>query len=99
MGPAYLARFHKYLRQQNLKPQDVGAEAWDTVKVIGRKNGGTLPEKRLFFWSQRFFPRQSAEHFAMTTRAMEEAFYPGIPLPVNWCFFAGRCYVPGSLWE
>jgi hypothetical protein len=60
-----------------------------------RKNATTLPEKRLFYWSQRFFPRQSAEHFAMTTRAMEEAFYAGIPLMVNWNFFAGRCYTPG----
>ena len=94
-NPLYLGRFHEYLRQQNLAPADVGAESWDEVKLIGRRNGGTLPEKRLFYWSQRFFPRQSAEHFAKCTRAMEEAFYPGIPLVVNWNYFAGRCWFPG----
>jgi hypothetical protein len=94
-NPLYLARFHEYLRQRNLKPEDLGAKSWDEVRVIGRKNGGTLPERRLFYWSQRFFPWESARHFSNCRRAMEEAFYAGIPLVVNWNFFSGRCYFPG----
>jgi len=40
-NPIYLARFHEYLRQQNLKPQDFGAESWDQVKLIGRSAADT----------------------------------------------------------
>jgi len=94
-SPRYLERFREYLRQQGLGLEDLGVESWDEVRVIGRGQADTLPRRRLYYWSQRFFPRESAEHFARCNRAMEEAFYPGMPSVVNWNFFAGRCFFPG----
>ncbi|HET6248583.1 MAG TPA: hypothetical protein VFE47_12855 [Tepidisphaeraceae bacterium] len=95
--PAVLERFHDYLRMQNLKPADVGAADWATVKPIGRSQAKDLPSKRLFYWSTRFFSWDAARYSADATRAMESAFYPGIPLSTNWNFFSGRLYVPGPV--
>lgn len=95
-NPVYLERFHNYLRQQNFKPEDFGYQAWSEVKMIGRSQArGPLPQRKLFYWSQRFIPYESAQHFARATRAIEEAFYTGIPVVVNWNFFAARSYFPG----
>lgn len=95
--PAVLARFREYLKAQGLKPADLGAESWDAVRPVGRTAAKDLPSKRLFYWSMRFFPHDSARYFADCTRAMEAAFYPGLPLTTNWNFFAGRFYVPGPV--
>ena len=94
-NPLYLARFHEYLRQQGMTLEELGVESWDEVKVIGRAEADTLPRKRLYYWSQRFFPRASAEQFATANRAMQEAFYPGMASVTNWNFFSGRCFSPG----
>jgi len=95
--PALRRRFHLYLRAQGLTPGDVGARDWSEVRVLGRSAAQDLPSRRLFYWSMRFFPWASATHFADCTRALEEAFYPGLPVTVNWNFFAGRLYVPGPV--
>ena len=95
-NPARLKRFHAYLQEQGFKPRDVGAETWETVRVVGRSKVKTLPERRLAYWSQRYFPYESSLYFARCRKAMEDAFYPGIPLGVNWNFFAGRSYCHGA---
>ena len=43
------------------------------------------------------FPWDSARHFANSTKALEKAFYPGLPVFANWNNFAGRLYVPGPV--
>jgi hypothetical protein len=96
-NPAGLGRFREYLESQGLKPKDVGAGRWEEVLPLGRSHARDLPSKRLFYWSMRFFPWDSARHFARTTRALEQAFYTNMPVLVNWNFFAGRCYVPGPV--
>lgn len=92
----YLQRFHEYLRQRDLTPADLGCENWEEVRAKGRSQATSLPRKRLFYWTQRFFPHESARFFARARRAMEQAFYPGMPAIINWNFFAGRCYFPGD---
>jgi len=96
-NPAALARFRDYLKAQELKPADVGAKAWDEVMPIGRSRAKDLPSRRLFYWTMRFFAWDSARHFAVCTRALEEAFYRNMPIFTNWNFFSGRFYVPGPV--
>ena len=95
--PAGMARFREYLKGQGLAARDVGAKSWDEVRPLGRGGAKDLASKRLFYWTARFFAWDSARHFAVCTRAMEKAFYPGMPMFTNWNFFAGRFYVPGPV--
>ncbi len=57
----------------------------------------TPASRRLFYWTMRFFAWDSARHFAVSTRALEKAFWPGMPILTNWNFFSGRFYVPGPV--
>jgi hypothetical protein len=100
-----MARFRDYLQAQGLKPQDVGAEKWEDVQPIGRSkvmdaaDGAPAPlaTRRLFYWTMRFFSWDSSRHFAVSTRALEQAFYPNMPIFTNFNFFSGRLYVPGPV--
>jgi hypothetical protein len=96
-NPASLERFRRYLRAQGLKPGDIGAQGWDQVLPAGRNDAKSLPTRRRFYWTMRFFAWDSARHFAVSTRALEQAFYPNLPVLTNWNFFAGRLYVPGPV--
>jgi hypothetical protein len=93
--PTLQPRFTAYLAQQGLTPADVGATEWAQVLPIGRSQAGTLPANRLFYWTTRFYAWDSARHFAASTKALEEAFYPGLPIITNWNFFSGRHYFHG----
>jgi len=43
-------------------------------------------------------PRRSVLYMpGSNTRALEKAFYPGMPIFTNWNFFNGRLYVPGPV--
>lgn len=97
-NPRNLERFHNYLKSKGLKPQDLGSSGWNwsSIKPIGRSVANKdLPSKKLYYWTCRFFADVSNGLFARTTRALEEAFYHGLPITVNWNFFAGRFYFPG----
>lgn len=96
-NPTALTRFREYLKAQGLQPSDVGATSWEDVRPVGRSQARDLPSRRLFYWTMRFFAWDSSRHFALCTRALEEAFYPGIPVLTNWNFFSGRFYVPGPV--
>ncbi len=96
-SPAGMERFRLYLRDQGLSPREVGARRWEEVKPLGRGEVRDLASRRLFYWTMRFFAWDSARHFADCTRAMERAFYPNLPVIVNWNFFTGRLYVPGPV--
>lgn len=94
-SPRILKRFQEYLRSQGLSPAEVGVPSWDEARPIGRSQAKDLPTRRLFHWSMRFYAWDSARHFARCTKALEEAFYPGLPILTNWNFFSGRFYFPG----
>jgi hypothetical protein len=90
-------RFRDYLQSNGLTTRDLGSSAWDSVAPIGRSAATDLPSKRLFYWTQRFFSWDSSNYFARSSRDLENAFYPSIPISTNWNFFAGRMYVPGPV--
>ncbi len=94
--PAVLERFREYLRAQGLSPADVGAARWEDVFPIGRSQVKDRPSRRLFYWSVRFPSWDSARHYARCTRALEDAFYPGLPVYANWAHPNGRFYIPGA---
>lgn len=92
-----MTRFHQYLKDQGMTLELLGKTSWDDVKPIGRNEDDDLPSKRLFYWTGRFFTWDSSRHFADATRALEAAFYEGMPSYTNWNFFAGRYWVPGPV--
>jgi hypothetical protein len=92
---AGMARFRDYVKSQGLEPRDLGKASWNDVGPIGRSAAVDLPSRRLYYWTQRFFPWDSARHFAGATKSLEKAFYSGLPVLTNWNNFAGRLYVPG----
>ncbi len=96
-NPAALARFHDYLKDQGLQPMELGSADWDGVRPLGRGVVHDVRAKRLFYWTQRFFSWDSSRYFADSARALEKAFYPGMPITTNFNFFAGRFYVPGPV--
>lgn len=93
--PAALARFRAYLREQKLQPADLGRRSWEEVFPIGCSQAQDLSSRRLFYWTMRYYSWESAHHFADCVRALEKAFYAGLPVLTNWNFFSGRFYVPG----
>jgi hypothetical protein len=95
--PEALARFHDYLRAQGLRPEELGAKGWEELEPVGLSAATSAAGKRLFYWSMRFFPWDSARHFSRCTAALEEAFSPGLGVATNWNFFAGRFYNPGPI--
>ena len=92
-----MARFRQYLQKQGLTPKDIGLKDWEELKPLGRAGAKDLPAKRLFHWTMRFFAWDSSRHFAACTAAMEKAFYPNIPILINWNNFSGRFYIPGPV--
>jgi hypothetical protein len=92
-----MVRFHNYLQAQHLRPADLGAASWQQVQPIGVSEATSPAQRKLFYWTMQFFPWDSANYFASATRALDKAFYPGIPDPVNWNFFSARSYVPGPV--
>ncbi|MEI7437699.1 MAG: hypothetical protein WCL16_12920, partial [bacterium] len=96
-NPVALGRFRDYLKSQKLTPAELGAGSWSEVWPKGRSQAGDLPARRLFYWTMRFFPWDSARYSAQCTRALESAFYTNMPVFVNWNFFSGRSYVPGGV--
>src|SRR5581483_7279234 len=61
---AAVQRFREYLRVRGLTAAEVGASGWDAVYPIGLSQAKDLPSRRLFYWSMRFFPWDSARYFA-----------------------------------
>jgi len=96
-NPVALSRFRDYLKNQGLSPADLGARTWEAVWPKGHSQALDLPSRRLFYWTMRFFPWDSARYSAECTRALESVFYTNLPVFVNWNFFSGRYYVPGPV--
>ncbi|MEO6907924.1 MAG: beta-galactosidase trimerization domain-containing protein, partial [Abditibacteriaceae bacterium] len=94
----YLAAFRAYLQKQGLKPADVGQENWDGVFPIGASQGAkadaSLEERRLFYWTMRFFPDSAAQGFRMASEAIEKAYGHPIDTTVNWNNWFDSWYSP-----
>lgn len=98
------AEWVAYLKQQQppLTPADFGATSWDTVVPSPQRwdwvANKVLPlaKTKLFYWTVRFSIHASAVAFARATKALEQAFVPGVPVFSNFNNFHGRAYVPSG---
>ena len=95
-SPGGMKQFHDYLAAQGLTPRDVGAQKWETVEPLGLGGVKDLPTRKLHYWTMRFFPWASSQHFANITKAIEKAVRPGLPIGPNWNTFSGRVVSPGA---
>ena len=96
-NPVALERFRQFLRDNGLSPQDVGQAAWADVLPVGRsRSTGSVPERKLFYWSMRFLAWDSARHLADVSAAVHKAFSPATSTWENWHNYSGRFYNPFS---
>lgn len=96
-SPQGMKRFHEYLRRQGMTPQRLGRSRWEQVRPLGPSQVRTPGDRRLFYWTCRFFSWDSARHFARCRQELARAFGHQLPVVTNWNFFAGRFYVPGPV--
>lgn len=60
--------WHDFLHNASLSFSELGASSWEEVVPIGRSAATTVPLRRRYYWSTRFFSTYSARHFAEQTR-------------------------------
>lgn len=95
---ATLEKFRHYLELRHLTPAMLGAASWNEVHPIGHSQLSThtpLTRRRLFYWSCRFFPWQSAEHMRQTTVQLHRAFSLALQTYTNFNNFNGQFYFQG----
>lgn len=64
-------RFVEFLRARGLTPPDLGAPDWDAVAPIGQSQATTLPLRRLFYWTTRFYPEAASQGMKQAREAVE----------------------------
>ncbi|MFO0872027.1 MAG: hypothetical protein U0935_24130 [Pirellulales bacterium] len=92
--PERLAVFRGYLRDQGLTPSQVGASDWDQVYPGRQSARQTLEQKRLFFWTTRFYAESLSLAFAAASRSLEREVQPDILTTTNLNNWPGRFYLP-----
>lgn len=92
-------RFVSYLQDHDLSRDDLGLAAWEDAKAIGVSKAVSLPAKRLYYWTVRFLAWDSSRYFGRATAALEDAFYPGLPISCNFNNFKGRLYCKGPIFN
>ncbi len=96
-SPQGMKRFHQYLQQQGMTLKQLGCSRWEDVRPLGPSQVRSAGDRRLFYWTCRFFAWDSARHFSNCRQALADAFGYDLPVVTNWNFFAGRFYVPGPV--
>ena len=96
-SPRGMQRFHEYLRRNGMTLESLMRSDWKQVRPIGPSQVRTSGDRRLFYWTCRFFAWDSARHFAACREALTRAFGGELPVVTNWNFFGGRFYVPGPV--
>ena len=81
--PTLKPLWRAFLRQNNIKPSDLGAAGWDSIVQSDNRLATSLVGKRRFYWTARWSSWSAAQAFANASAALEAKLYPGIPLFVN----------------
>jgi hypothetical protein len=101
--PQIKVEWQSFLRRQNLTPGDFGAVTWEEVIPNSTRWGGlagpqwgldSSAAKLRYYYTARFSALSSAQAFANATDALQQSFYPGLPVYINLNNFAGRSYTP-----
>ena len=103
--PNYLQAFQTYLQKQgsanSLTSVDLGQSSWTALHPIGQSVGNpasggpaSIQNRRLYYWTMRFFADASAEGMKMGQQALAAAVGRTVPATVNWNNWVDRWYVP-----
>ncbi|HND54397.1 MAG TPA: hypothetical protein PLV92_18425, partial [Pirellulaceae bacterium] len=92
--PRRLAVFREYLKSKQLQPADVGASTWDEVQPGKLSAARTLPQKRLFYWTTRFYAESLSIAFASATDAVRRQVNSKVLTTTNLNNWPGRFYIP-----
>lgn len=75
--------FRNYLKSKGFSPQTFGKNSWEEVFPMKLSEPVTLADKRLFFWTTRFFTESLSKSFAAATRAFQRAYNQNILTTTN----------------
>lgn len=92
--PRRLAVFHEYLKSKGLTPADVGAAQWEQVVPGTLSTARSLPQRRLFYWTTRFYAESLSIAFAAATQALQRQVHPQVLTTSNLNNWPGRFYIP-----
>jgi hypothetical protein len=103
--PGYLRAFQNYLSArgtaEGFTSIDLGQSSWTDLHPIGQSVGNpatggpaSIQNRRLYYWTMRFFADASADGMQMGDQALEAAVGHSIPATVNWNNWIDRWYIP-----
>lgn len=92
--PQRLGVFRDYLRGRGLSPSDLGAKTWEEVAPGRLSETKSLEQRRLFFWTTRFYAESLSLAFAAATRAVERQVSPRTLTTTNLNNWPGRFFIP-----
>lgn len=93
-SPAHLEALRAYLRGKGFAPDFFGQASWEAVYPLTTAMAKTLPERRLAFWTGRFFSDQYAEGLAASTAALRRWHSPAVITTTNLNNWTGGWYWP-----
>lgn len=92
--PERVRVFRDYLRGKGFTPAFFGAAGWEALAPIGQSKATTLEQRRLFYWTTRFYAESLSNSFAVSTAALRKALNPRLLTTSNLNNWPGRFYVP-----
>ncbi|MDB5339310.1 MAG: hypothetical protein JWN70_4929 [Planctomycetaceae bacterium] len=92
--PKRLAVFREYLKSKGLTPADLGESSWEKVIPGNPSMAKSLPQKRLFYWTTRFYAESLSIAFAAATQSLQRQVNPKILTTTNLNNWPGRFYIP-----
>ncbi|MDB5388499.1 MAG: hypothetical protein JWM11_4145 [Planctomycetaceae bacterium] len=92
--PRRLAVFRDYLKSKGLTPQSVGAASWDQVFPGSLSTAQALPQRKLFYWTTRFYAESLSLAFAAATQSLQRQVNPKLLTTTNLNNWPGRFYIP-----
>jgi len=89
-----LESFHAFLRRHGRMPEDFGQTAWSGVVPLDVHRSGapseprpsralSMTDRRLFYWTMRYFPESAAYGFRLRREALERVFGRAVTFSVN----------------
>jgi hypothetical protein len=81
--PEALAIFRNYLKGKGLTPVTLGKNSWDEIIPVRAGEVKTPGDRKLLFWTARFYAESASAGFAEATAALKRKFNNGLFTAVN----------------
>ncbi|GIJ43370.1 hypothetical protein Val02_02560 [Virgisporangium aliadipatigenens] len=82
-----LAEFRAFLARNHV-------DAADDARPVTNAAGASLAQRRLYYWTTRFFAESAARGHRLVTDELAKAFSPGTSVDVNWNSWINAWYIP-----